>query len=181
MAVGPESKCGTCGTKWIEDQSSCPVCGASIQDMVGGIPIEPPPEVDRPSAEAETAEALPTEAPTKPSKPVLAPAPPLPAERPVLVRKKGGRASTPERVDDKRRRPGEKPKAVPRPKPVLAATPSPVPSPEPAPLPAAALQVPDRVDDADVPQTSGGKSAQTTQGAKKTAKRELPPYLRVVK
>ena len=35
-AVGADSKCGSCGTKWIEDQTACPVCGASISEMVGG-------------------------------------------------------------------------------------------------------------------------------------------------
>ncbi|MFO0618018.1 MAG: hypothetical protein U0414_35835 [Polyangiaceae bacterium] len=166
--IGEDSKCGACGTKWIEDQSTCPVCGASISEMVGGPEAAAPPPPPPSEKDAR--------APVKPvGKPVLAPAPAPAPDRPVLVRKKGGRPA-PVAADDKRRR-GEKPKAVPRPKlaPAPAADP---PAADPAPERAAA----ERVSPEDVPQAppSAGSRAPASAG-KKTTKRELPPYLRVVK
>lgn len=166
QAATPPEKCGSCGTKWIEDQASCPVCGASVAEAASAATDAPK---DEPSAKA-------------PGKPVLAAAPQPAPDRPVLVRKKGGRPSQP--GTDEKRRKAEKPKAVQRPKPVLAPAPAPS-SPASAAPPAArasdaadvVASVPDRVEPGDVPQSV----PPSTGTGKKTTKRELPPYLRVVK
>lgn len=182
--VGEGAKCGACGTKWIEDQSTCPVCGASVGEMVAG---------EAAAAAVPTPEAAPSEEP-KPveaprAKPKLAPAPPPSApDRPVLVRKKGGRASAP---GAEKPRKADRPKAVPRTKPVLAPPPPESAREAPPAPPVAADAVPhgaaDRVGDADIPRTGSGNAPLERPGAtapspgKKTTKRELPPYLRVVK
>lgn len=172
-AVTPPDKCGSCGTKWIEDQSSCPVCGASVEEAAKA-------GADAPKVEPSTT------APGKaPGKPVLAAAPQPAPDRPVLVRKKGGRPSQPG-ADDKRRlsdKKTEKPKAVPRPKPVLAPAPA-VEPPAARAIADAVASVPDRVESGDVPRSAGAappSAPPSTGTAKKTTKRELPPYLRVVK
>ncbi len=93
-AVGADSKCGSCGTKWIEDQTSCPVCGASISEMVGGASAAKDQAADPISTPVSSGTPAGRGTPTKP---VLAPAPggSRTPDRPVLVRKKGGRASAP--------------------------------------------------------------------------------------
>jgi hypothetical protein len=170
----PPERCGSCGTKWIEDQASCPVCGASASEAAA-----PEAAAAGPAADASTESPKDkTEGPAGKGKPVLAPAPPPSPDRPVLVRKKAGRPSSPG-AEDKRRK-TEKPKAVTRPK--LA--PAPAPSEPTAPAsrePNPADAVPDRVEGADVPQAPPPPTPPSTGTAKKTTKRELPPYLRVVK
>lgn len=224
-AVGADSKCGACGTKWIEDQTSCPVCGASISEMVGGGADRAAASKDEAAAPISTPVSSGTPAaagaPRAPSKPVLAPAPAgsRAPDRPVLVRKKGGRASAPAGAEagapamgSSARRKGEKPKAVPRPKPMLAPPPAPsdpgraVDKPAAKPVSPAPMRpvgkeeaiasLPDRVAATDIPGDVASSAASTPEapasprppsrgvdaGGKKTGtKRELPPYLRVVK
>lgn len=196
-AIGADSKCGSCGTKWIEDQTSCPVCGASISEMVGAAPAGASKDDAGSDPISTPLSSTPLASPARaPTKPVLAPA--LAPDRPVLVRKKGGRASSPGAeaggassagASGGRRR-GEKPKAVPRPKPMLAPPPAPsepgravdkpAPAKPPAPMPQAIASLPDRVEASDIPEAPTSPRPPST-GKKTGTKRELPPYLRVVK
>jgi stringent starvation protein B len=38
--IGPDSTCNNCGTRWIEDQTSCPVCGATAAEGLARPPSD---------------------------------------------------------------------------------------------------------------------------------------------
>jgi len=145
--IGPDTKCGVCGTPWVEDQSSCPVCGTSAVEALRPADAAPKPTSVRP-APALAAVAL-----------AAVPPPPSPALAAVDAPGEKVRPTTVKR--------SVRPK--PKSKPSLGEAP-PDSTPQAPAETGEASKIPSSEDRALAPQPP-----------KKTAKRELPPYLRVVK
>jgi len=142
--LGPDAKCGACGTPWVEDASSCPVCGASAAEAISASAKSSPPGPEAPSAQAPAA---------KPA-----------SVRPTVVTSSpdSAKANGKKRVVGKRKRQDD-----------AQTTLSAVPLAEESPPPA----------HAESPPPSSGDAAPPGDASppKRAPKRELPPYLRVVK
>jgi hypothetical protein len=171
--IGPDSKCANCGTRWVEDQTSCPVCGASMAEGLAPLENKSLPAESSPHAMSSSPEAV-SSSPVAAADETAEP----PSELSAAAKKRGPSSKRGETETNGERAPassgprppgGSKATLPTRPRGRLKAAPSSPPSqPKPPPAPVSSHAPEEPPPSSDPP-------------AKKREKRELPPYLRVVK